>query len=67
MLMLHQLTESKVQLNKSNVNNPKSNNFKWGDREAMTDRFCKLVGFELFPETKLWPKFLTLMVIQSIS
>ena len=50
MLNLHQVTDSKAQLNKTNVNNHKSNNLAGslpkrcrGDREAMVDR-CLQTG-----------------------
>ena len=52
MLNLHQLTDSKVQLNKINANNCKSNNLgghnqsdTGGDREAMVDLFSYFLKF----------------------
>ena len=57
MLNLHQLTDSKVQLNESNVNNHKSNDIvrSYQEDTGVTWRlwrigFCKQVSFKLFPE-----------------
>ena len=56
-LNFHQLTDSKVQLNETNVNNHKSNNITKSYQEdtGLTCRlwqigFCKQVRSELFPE-----------------
>ena len=56
-LNLHQLTDSKVHLNKTNVNNCKSNNLAGSNQRdtGVTERlwwigFCEQVSFELFPE-----------------
>ena len=58
-LNLHQLTDSKVQLNQNNVNNHKSNNIAEsyqsrdkGDSDAMAWQigFSKPISFKLFPE-----------------
>ena len=52
-LNLHQLTDSKVQLNNTSVNNCKSNNLAGSYQEVIESLdFCKLVSFWAFSQRR---------------
>ena len=59
---LHELTDFKVQMNKNNVNNCKSNNIARSQQRRHITLFGRLLQILVASKAKLWPKCLACIV-----